>query len=76
MQIEDEIEEGAKAVDSLTESITKLGAIGQVKVNTDFFGNISDIAQTVPVVDALANGGKVRLKGDTFATTIEKGILD
>ena len=71
-----EIEEGAKAVDSLTESITKLGAIGQVKVNTDFFGNISDIAQTVPVVDALANGGKVRLKGDTFATTIEKGILD
>ena len=71
-----EIEEGAKAVDSLSESITKLGAIGQVKVNTDFFGNISDIAQTVPVVDALANGGKVRLKGDTFATTIEKGILD
>lgn len=71
-----EIEEGAKAVDSLTASITKLGAIGQVKVNTDFFGNISDIAQTVPVVDALANGGKVRLKGDTFATTIEKGILD
>ena len=71
-----EIEEGAKAVDTLTESITKLGAMGQVKVNTDFFGNISDIAQTVPVVDALANGGKVRLKGDTFATTIEKGILD
>ena len=71
-----EIEEGAKAVDTLTESITKLGAIGQVKVQTDFFGNISDIAQTVPVVDALANGGKVRLKGDTFATTIEKGILD
>ena len=71
-----EIEEGAKAVDTLTESITKLGAVGQVKVQTDFFGNISDIAQTVPVVDALANGGKVRLKGDTFATTIEKGILD
>ena len=71
-----EIEEGAKAVDTLTESITKLGAMGQVKVQTDFFGNISDIAQTVPVVDALANGGKVRLKGDTFATTIEKGILD
>jgi len=71
-----EIEEGAKAVDTLTESITKLGAMGQVKVQTDFFSNISDIAQTVPVVDALANGGKVRLKGDTFATTIEKGILD